>query len=85
MIPSGWLRDGGNGYNSREKYWNSIGFIGRCIPVSFSYSDATKFKIHEHIRKGFPSRVIQVITGKSTKVEIPSRIAESGQHEASER
>lgn len=23
-------------YTAREKYWNSIGFVGRCIPVSFS-------------------------------------------------
>lgn len=64
-----------SGYNAREKYWKSIGFVGRCIPVSFSYSDETKLKIHEHIRKGFPSRMIEVICGKATKIEIPPSIA----------
>jgi hypothetical protein len=46
------------------------------IPVSFSYSDQTKLKIHEHIRTGFPARMIEIITGRRTKVDIPSRIAE---------
>ena len=32
------------GYSSREKYWSSIGFVGRCIPVSFAYSDETKLE-----------------------------------------
>jgi hypothetical protein len=63
-----------SGYNSREKYWKDIGFIGRCIPVSFSYSEETKMKIHEHIRKGFPPKTIDVVTGKLTNVEIPSEI-----------
>jgi hypothetical protein len=63
------------GYSAREKYWKNIGFVGRCIPVSFSYSEETRLMIHEHIRKGFPSKVIEIITGKSTKVEIPSGIA----------
>src|SRR2546430_8207419 len=42
------------GYTARVKYWESIGFVGRCIPVSFSYSEETKKTIHDHIRKGFP-------------------------------
>jgi hypothetical protein len=42
-------------YDAREKYWSSIGFVGRCIPVSFYYSEKTKLKIHEHIRKASPS------------------------------
>lgn len=66
-------------YNSREKYWSSIGFVGRCIPVSFSYSDDTKLKIHQHIREGFPTKAIEIITGKQMKVEIPSGIAEKVQ------
>jgi len=59
-------------YNAREKYWSSIGFVGRCIPVSFSYSKETQLKIHEHIRDGFPPRVVQIVNGKPAKVEIPS-------------
>jgi hypothetical protein len=66
-------------YRAREKYWSSIGFVGRCIPVSFSYSDQTKLKIHEHIRKGFPTKMIDIITGRRTNIEIPSRIAEKAQ------
>jgi hypothetical protein len=66
-------------YRAREKYWSSIGFVGRCIPVSFSYSKATKLKIHEHIRKGFPSSIIETVKGRPTKVEIPSKIAEEVQ------
>lgn len=62
-------------YNARQNYWKNIGFVGRCIPVSFSYSEETKLMIHEHIRKGFPTKMIQVITGKPTKVDIPSEIA----------
>jgi hypothetical protein len=63
-------------YKAREKYWSSIGFVGRCIPVSFSYSETTKLKIHGHIRTGFPSRVIQIVKGRPTKVDIPPKIAE---------
>jgi hypothetical protein len=66
-------------YRAREKHWKSIGFVGRCIPVSFSYSDQTKLKIHEHIRKGFPARMIEIITGRKTNVDIPSSIAEKVQ------
>jgi len=62
------------GYKAREKYWKDIGFVGRCIPVSYSYSGETKLKIHEHIRKGFPPRFIDVIAGKSRRVEIPEDI-----------
>jgi len=49
--------------------------VGRCILVSFSYSDVTKSKIHEHIRKGFPAKMIEIITGRPTRVEIPAKIA----------
>jgi predicted metallopeptidase len=49
--------------------------VGRCVLVSFSYSDTTKLKIHEHIRKGFPAKMIEVITGRPTRVEIPAKIA----------
>ena len=62
-------------YNAREKHWKGIGFVGRCILVSFSYSDATKLKIHEHIRKGFPARMIEIVTGRPTHVEISAEIA----------
>ena len=34
-----------SGYEAREPYWKSIGFVGRCIPVSFSYSEETIRKI----------------------------------------
>jgi hypothetical protein len=53
--------------------------VGRCIPVSFSYSEKTKLKIHEHIKKGFPSKTIHLIEGKPTKVVILARIAEKVQ------
>ena len=66
-------------YDARKYYWKNIGFVGRCIPVSFSYSEETKRKIHEHIRKGFPSKRIEIITGRPTKVEIPPEIAEKVQ------
>jgi len=62
-------------YHAREKYWKGIGFVGRCIIVSYSYSEATKLRIHEHIRKGFPARTIEIMTGKKTQVEIPAKIA----------
>jgi hypothetical protein len=64
-------------YRAREKYWGSIGFVGRCIPVSYSYSKATKLKIHEHIKRGFPPKMIEIIKGRPTTIEIPSRIAEN--------
>lgn len=67
------------GYRAREKYWSSIGFVGRCIPVSFSYSEKTKLKIHEHIRRGFPAKTIEIITGRPANVEISSRIGEKVQ------
>jgi hypothetical protein len=66
-------------YAARERYWNSIGFVGRCIPVSFSYSEDSKLKIHEHIRRGFPPRVVEIVTGKRVNVEIPPRMAEKVQ------
>jgi hypothetical protein len=62
-------------YHAREKYWKGIGFVGRCIIVSYSYSEATKLRIHEHIRKGFPAKTIEIMTGKKTQVEIPAKIA----------
>lgn len=68
-----------DGYSARERHWKNIGFVGRCIPVSFSYSEKTKLRIHEHIKKGFLSKTIQIIEGKTTKVEIPARIAEKVQ------
>lgn len=64
-----------SGYAAREKYWKSIGFVGRCLPVSFQYSDETKLQIHEHIRKGFPDKVVEIITGRPNKVDIPPSIA----------
>ena len=36
-------------------------------------------KVHEYIKRGFPSRMINIITGRPTNVEIPSRIAEKVQ------
>ncbi len=62
-------------YVVRKKYWTGIGFVGRCILVSFSYSEETKMKIHSHIREGFASKLIEVITGKPKIVDIPSDIA----------
>lgn len=62
-------------YHAREKYWKGIGFVGRCIIVSYSYSEATKMRIHEHIRKGFPAKTIEIMTGKKTQVVIPAKIA----------
>jgi hypothetical protein len=68
-----------DGYSIRERHWKNIGFVGRCIPVSFSYSENTKLRIHEHIKKGFLSKTIRVIERKPTDVVIPSRIAEKVQ------
>ena len=62
-------------FRAREKYWKGIGFAGRRIIVSYACSEATKLKIHEHIRKGFPAKMIEIITGKRTQVEIPGKIA----------
>jgi predicted metallopeptidase len=62
-------------FRAREQYWKGIGFVGRCVLVSYSYSDATKAKIHEHIRKGFPAKMIEIITGRPCHVEIPAKIA----------
>jgi len=31
--------------------------------------------VHEHIRKGFAPKMIEIITGRQTQVEIPARIA----------
>ena len=71
-------------FRAREQYWKGIGFVGRCILVSYSYSDKTKLKIHEHIRKGFPAKMIEIITGKRTQVEIPAKIARKVQELAIE-
>ena len=57
---------------AREDHWKSVGFVGRCLLVSFSYSEGTKLKIHEHIRKGFPSKTIEIITGRAANVKILS-------------
>jgi len=81
-------------FRAREQYWKDIGFVGRCMLVSFSYSDATKLKIHEHIRKGFPAKtrfmnfdsrlisskssiltLVEITTGRPTRVEIQAKIA----------
>jgi hypothetical protein len=62
-------------FRAREEHWKGIGFVGRCILVSYSYSEETKLKIHEHIRKGFPAKMIEVTTGRPTRVEIPAKIA----------
>jgi hypothetical protein len=53
--------------------------VGRCLLISFSYSEDTKLKVHEHIRKGFPSKTVEIITGRGTNVEIPSGMAEKVQ------
>jgi hypothetical protein len=66
-------------YRAREKYWSSIGFVGGYIPISFSYWKATKLKIHEHIRTGFPFRTTGIVKRRPTKVEISSRIAKNEQ------
>jgi hypothetical protein len=61
-------------YKAREPYWKSIGFVSRCIPVSFSYSDRTRLMIHDHIRDGFPQKVVEVMMGEPTNVDIPAEI-----------
>jgi hypothetical protein len=66
-------------YHAREKYWKSIGFVSRCIVVSFSYSDDTKLKIHEHIRRGFPAKTLEIIAARPKNLEIPPKIAEKVQ------
>jgi hypothetical protein len=72
-------------FAARERYWSIIGFVGRCIPISYSYSKATKLTIHEHIKKGFPPKMLEIITSRRTKVEIPSAIANKVQHLAISR
>jgi hypothetical protein len=61
-------------YKAREYYWKGIGFVSRCIPISFSYSDQTRLMIHDHIRNGFPQRDVDVMMGEPTCVEIPPEI-----------
>lgn len=58
----GFLHDAAitkDAYIAREKHWKSIGFVGRCLIVSFSYSNQTIQKIHDHIRKGVPPKQIR--------------------------
>jgi hypothetical protein len=52
--------------------------------VSYSYSDKTKLKIHEHIRKGLSGKTIEIMIGKRTQVEIPAKIARRIQEPATE-
>lgn len=63
-------------FAARERHWKSIGFVSRCLLVSFKYSPDTVRKVHEHIKDGFPLKTMQIITGKPTKVDIPREIAE---------
>jgi len=42
---------------------------------SSGHDEKTKLRIHEHVRKGFPAKMIEIITGKRTQVEIPAKIA----------
>ena len=37
-------------------------------------------KIHEHIRRGSPPKIIEIVRGRAIKVEIPSKIAEKVQN-----
>jgi hypothetical protein len=62
-------------YRALEKHWKGIGFVGRSIIVSYSYSEKKKLRIHEHTRKGFPAEMIEISTGRRTQVEIPGKIA----------
>jgi len=63
-------------YKVRKKYWEKIGFISRLMPISFTYSEATKRRIHEHIAKGSPKHYIELTKGKPRKIEIPKQYAE---------
>jgi hypothetical protein len=66
-------------YRLRERYWKSIGFVGRCIPVSYSHSEKTQLKIHDHIKHGFPARTIVLLSRKPGTVEIRATEAEEAQ------
>lgn len=61
-------------YKAREPHWKNIGFVSRCIPVSFSYSEQTRLRIHDHIRNGFPQKIVEVMMGELTSIEIPPDI-----------
>jgi hypothetical protein len=63
-------------FKAREKHWKSIGFVGRCLIASFSYSKETIQKIHDHIRTGVSPKQIEIISGRSATIEIPSEVAE---------
>jgi len=50
----------------RKVYWKDIGFLARCIPVSYRYSDLTIRQVHDWIKLGDYSR--------GNYVHLPRRI-----------
>jgi hypothetical protein len=58
-------------FNYRRDYFRSIGFISRCIPVTFSYSDRTIDEIHDYIASGCPvAKSINVMTGGKKSMDV---------------
>ena len=63
-------------FKARQEHWKSIGFVGRCLLASYKYSPETVRQVHEYIKDGFPPKMVSVIAGKPSDVEIPKPIAE---------
>jgi len=68
-------------FDKRIIYWRNIGFLTRTIVITFAYSESTRIKIHEFIRKGngilreMISKDFSEYRQKSLVVEIPEEIA----------
>jgi len=55
----------------RRQYWREIGFLSRCPPISYQYSEETKEKIHSSIETGCYSKVKYVRLPKAVrKIDI---------------
>ncbi|MFQ6118286.1 MAG: hypothetical protein ACE5KE_00200 [Methanosarcinales archaeon] len=57
-------------YNFRKKYWKNIGFLSRCIPITYSYSKDTIYEIHNYISNGFKSKKITLVVPPKRQVNI---------------
>ena len=54
-------------YRSRKSKWIGMGFISRCIPMSWSYSDLQAQKIRDYIKKGI------YCCDKPVKIRFPKK------------
>jgi hypothetical protein len=56
--------------------WRKIGFLDRCILVTYQYSPKTINMIHDHIAHGFPEREMPLIDHDPVKVEFDGNVAD---------